>query len=187
MDITPKHENNLSSKEEIIENKNEDSKDSSVNMETKNEVEDKKTLDMRQFLTFQTKSGKTFHLIVDHGEQNENVQLLTEVGEQDLLNMIEGESEYKPKKEEVKKIETVKEEPKKEKKEEKKSGIGLYLFMGLIIAATLGAGYYFKVYKKEEDHFEEQEDYDELEDDYEYEVNDGEDEDTEIIPEEDEF
>lgn len=42
------------------------------------------------------------HLIVDHSENQENVQLLTEVGEQDLLNMIEGESEVKPKEEVVK-------------------------------------------------------------------------------------
>ena len=73
------------------------------------------------------------HLIVDHSENQENVQLLTEVGEQDLLNMIEGESEVKPKEEVVKKEEPVEEKPKKEEKEEKKSGIGLYLFMGLII------------------------------------------------------
>lgn len=131
------------------------------------------------------------HLIVDHSENQENVQLLTEVGEQDLLNMIEGESEVKPKEEVVKKEEPVEEKPKKEEKEEKKSGIGLYLFMGLIIVGVMGAGYYFKIYKKnEEESFEEEQDYNELEDDYE---SEGEDydledkEDTEIIPDEDEF
>ena len=93
-DITPK-------KEEIVEEKEA----TSVNPEQTNESSNQKSLDMRQFLTFQTKSGKTFHLIVDHGEHEENVQLLTEVGEQDLLNMIEGESDFKPKKEEVKKVE----------------------------------------------------------------------------------
>ena len=164
--------------------------ESQVKEENSNVEEEKENpIDVRQFLTFQTKSGKTMHLIVDHSENQENVQLLTEVGEQDLLNMIEGESEIKPKEEEVvKKEEPVKEEPKKEEKEEKKSGIGLYLFMGLVIAGVVGAGYYFKVYKKEEeDHFDDDEYYDELEDDYEYEGNDEEDEDTEIIPEEDDF
>lgn len=157
-------------------------KENNPNLEKENPI------DVRQFLTFQTKSGKTMHLIVDHSENQENVQLLTEVGEQDLLNMIEGESEIKPKEEVVKKEEPVKEEPKKEEKEEKKSGIGLYLFMGLVIAGVAGAGYYFKVYKKEgEDHFDDDEYYDELEDEYEYEGKDAEDEDTEIIPEEDEF
>ncbi len=31
------------------------------------------------------------HLIVDHSSNQDNVRLLTEVGEQDLLNMIESE------------------------------------------------------------------------------------------------
>ena len=188
-DITPK-------KEEIVEEKEA----TSVNPEQTNESSNQKSLDMRQFLTFQTKSGKTFHLIVDHGEHEENVQLLTEVGEQDLLNMIEGESDFKPKKEEVKKVEPEKvEEVKEEVKEEKKSGAGLYLFVGLIVAGVLGAGYYFKVYKKEED---EKDDtiYDEWEDEYEYDGSekdedfidedplDEDEQDTEIlIPDEDDF
>lgn len=188
-DITPK-------KEEIVEEKEA----TSVNPEQTNESSNQKSLDMRQFLTFQTKSGKTFHLIVDHGEHEENVQLLTEVGEQDLLNMIEGESDFKPKKEEVKKVEPEKvEEVKEEVKEEKKSGAGLYLFVGLIVAGVLGAGYYFKVYKKEEDE-EDDTVYDEWEDEYEYDgtekdedlieedLLDEEEQDTEIlIPDEDDF
>ena len=55
----------------------------------------------------------------------------------------------------------------------------------------IGAGYYFKVYKKrEENAIEDDEDYDELEDDYEYDRENDEKEsieDTEIIPEEDDF
>ena len=189
-DITPK-------KEEIVEEQKEAT---SVNHEQTNESSNQKPLDMRQFLTFQTKSGKTFHLIVDHGEHEENVQLLTEVGEQDLLNMIEGESDFKPKKEEVKKVEPEKvEEAKEEVKEEKKSGAGLYLFVGLIVAGVLGAGYYFKVYKKEEDE-EDDTIYDEWEDEYEYDGTekdedfidenplDEDEQDTEIlVPDEDDF
>lgn len=189
-DITPK-------KEEIVE---EEKEATSVNPEQTNESSNQKPLDMRQFLTFQTKSGKTFHLIVDHEEHEENVQLLTEVGEQDLLNMIEGESDFKPKKEEVKKVEPEKvEETKEEVKEEKKSGAGLYLFVGLIVAGVLGAGYYFKVYKKEEDE-EDDTIYDEWEDEYEYDgtekeedfidedLLDEDEQDTEIlVPDEDDF
>lgn len=37
----------------------------------------------------QTKNGKTFHLIINHDEDSENVMLLTEVSEDDLLNMVE--------------------------------------------------------------------------------------------------
>lgn len=189
-DITPK-------KEDIAEEQKEAT---SVNPEQTNESSNQKPIDMRQFLTFQTKSGKTFHLIVDHGEHEENVQLLTEVGEQDLLNMIEGESDFKPKKEEVKKVEPEKvEEAKEEVKEEKKSGVGLYLFVGLIVAGVLGAGYYFKVYKKEEDE-EDDTIYDEWEDEYEHDgtekdedfidedLLDEDEQDTEIlVPDEDDF
>ena len=177
----------------VIENVDKNVQDITPKVEDQTSRDEKKEnpIDVRQFLTFQTKSGKTMHLIVDHSENQENVQLLTEVGEQDLLNMIEGESEVKPKEEVVKKEGPVEEKPKKEEKEEKKSGVGLYLFMGLIIVGVMGAGYYFKIYKKnEEESFEEEQDYNELEDDYE---SEGEDydledkEDTEIIPDEDEF
>ena len=173
----------------VIENVDRNGKDITPSGDTEKDKEN--PVDVRQFLTFQTKSGKTMHLIVDHSSNQDNVRLLTEVGEQDLLNMIEGESEAKPKEEVVKKEEPVEEKPKKEEKEEKKSGIGLYLFMGLIIVGIMGAGYYFKIYKKnEEASFEDEQDYNELEDDYE---SEGEDydledkEDTEIIPDEDEF
>ncbi|MBL7574832.1 protein of unknown function [Peptoniphilus asaccharolyticus DSM 20463] len=173
----------------VIENVDKNGQDITPSGDTEKDKEN--PVDVRQFLTFQTKSGKTMHLIVDHSENQENVQLLTEVGEQDLLNMIEGESEAKPKEEVVKKEEPVEEKPKKEEKEEKKSGIGLYLFMGLIIVGVMGAGYYFKIYKKnEEASFEDEQDYNELEDDYEFEGEDynlEDKEDTEVIPDEDEF
>ncbi|MSS78790.1 DUF4366 domain-containing protein [Anaerococcus sp. WCA-380-WT-2B] len=173
----------------VIENVDRNGKDIIPSGDTEKDKEN--PVDVRQFLTFQTKSGKTMHLIVDHSSNQDNVRLLTEVGEQDLLNMIEGESEVKPKEEVVKKEELVEEKPKKEEKEEKKSGIGLYLFMGLIIVGVMGAGYYFKIYKKnEEASFEDEQDYNELEDDYESEREDydlEDKEDTEIIPDEDEF
>lgn len=186
--------NNLATQENkargsVIENVDRNGKDITPSGDTEKDKEN--PVDVRQFLTFQTKSGKTMHLIVDHSSNQDNVRLLTEVGEQDLLNMIEGESEAKPKEEVVKKEEPVEEKPKKEEKEEKKSGIGLYLFMGLIIVGVMGAGYYFKIYKKnEEASFEDEQDYNELEDDYESEEEDynlEDKEDTEVIPDEDEF
>ncbi len=70
--------------------------------------------DAREFLTFQTKSGKVFHLIINHDEPDSNVQLLTEVSEQDLLNMIEQDEERNG-------ISKVKEEPKKRSSKKKKS------------------------------------------------------------------
>ncbi|ETO98895.1 PF14283 domain protein [Lachnoanaerobaculum sp. MSX33] len=130
--------------------------DSSDNKET-----DKYSADARQFITFQTKNGKTFHLIINHDEQGENVMLLTEVSEDDLLNMVE----IKEKPKEVVKEEPIKDEPKEEvkpEKKEEKSSTGTYILLALVTFGALGAGYYFKVAKKKEDKeleaFEEEED-----------------------------
>ena len=131
------------------------------NSDKDNKEIDKYSADARQFITFKTKNGKTFHLIINHDEQGENVMLLTEVSEDDLLNMVEAKE--KPK--EVVKEEPVKqektEEVKPEKKEEK-SSTGTYILLALVTLGALGAGYYFKVAKKKEDKeleaFEEEED-----------------------------
>ena len=116
--------------------------DSSDNKET-----DQYSADARQFITFQTKNGKTFYLIINHDEDSENVMLLTEVSEDDLLNMVEKKEAPK---QEVVKEELVKEEVKPEKKDEK-SNLGTYIILLLVVGGALGAGYYFKVVKKKED------------------------------------
>ena len=108
---------------------------------------DKHSADARQFITFQTKNGKTFYLIINHDEDSENVMLLTEVSEDDLLNMVEKKEAPK---QEVVKEEPVKEEVKPEKKDEK-SNLGTYIILLLVVGGALGAGYYFKVVKKKED------------------------------------
>ena len=120
------------------------------NSDKDNKEIDKYSADARQFITFKTKNGKTFHLIINHDEQGENVMLLTEVSEDNLLNMVEAKE--KPK--EVVKEEPVKqektEEAKPEKKEEK-SSMGTYILLVLVTLGALGAGYYFKIAKKKED------------------------------------
>ncbi|MFM1582338.1 CD1107 family mobile element protein [Helcococcus ovis] len=126
--------------------------------------------DARQFVTFKTKNGKTFHLIINHDEKSENVMLLTEVSEDDLLNMVE--KDKKPK-EEVKKIEEPKKEEVKPVKKEEKSNLGTYILLALVLAATLGAGYYFKVIKKKEN--EDIESFEDDEDD-DFFANDSQDE-----------
>ena len=147
----------------VTENKDNANQDYPIhhNSDKDNKETDKYSADARQFITFKTKNGKTFHLIINHDEQGENVMLLTEVSEDDLLNMVEAKE--KPK--EVVKEESVKqekmEEAKPEKKEEK-SSTGTYILLALVILGALGAGYYFKVAKKKEDKeleaFEEEED-----------------------------
>ncbi|MGX7112256.1 CD1107 family mobile element protein [Gemella cuniculi] len=132
----------------VTENKDNANKDYPIhhNNDKNSKEKDKYSADARQFITFQTKNGKTFHLIINHNEEGENVMLLTEVSEDDLLNMVE-------KKEQPQKIikeETFKEGAKTEKKEEK-SNLGTYIILFLVIGGALGAGYYFKIVKRKED------------------------------------
>lgn len=174
-----------SAKAELIENVNNANQDYPIyHGESTGDESGKYFADARQFITFKTKSGKTFHLIINYDEEGQNVMLLTEVSEDDLLNMVEVKE--KPK-EEVKKIEelppqteAIKEEPVKEepKKKEESKGGGLYIFLGLLVTAVAGAGYYFKIYKKKQEESEDDEDYNELEDDYESEDNVEEPEET---------
>ena len=148
------------------------------------QMKDRPKADAREFLTFQTKSGKIFHLIINHDEPDSNVQLLTEVSEQDLLNMIEQDEERngttkvkeEPKKEIVKKEEPEPEEPKKEDSK------GSFLIVLFIVAAVVGAGYYFKVVKSNDDGFGDFED-DEIPNDDFFRPSDKEDNETEYTKE----
>ena len=167
--------NNLATQENkargsVIENVDRNGKDITPSGDTEKDKEN--PVDVRQFLTFQTKSGKTMHLIVDHSSNQDNVRLLTEVGEQDLLNMIESEDKNTIKVEEPKKEEVKKEEPTVVPvKEEKKSGIGSFLIVALVIGGVIGEGYYFKVVKAKEDRM--LEDFEEDDEDY---ISESEDE-----------
>mgnify|MGYP000965880081 CR=1 FL=1 len=143
----------------VTENKDNANNDYPIhhNDSKDNKETDKYSADARQFVTFTTKNGKTFHLIINHDEDSENVMLLTEVSEDDLLNMVEKKASEK----EIVKEEPQKEEPKPVKKEES-SNTGIYLILILVVAGALGTGYYFKVIKKKEDKelegFEEEDD-----------------------------
>ncbi|HEN2307853.1 TPA: DUF4366 domain-containing protein [Streptococcus agalactiae] len=171
----------------VIENVDRNGKDITPSGDTEKDKEN--PVDVRQFLTFQTKSGKTMHLIVDHSSNQDNVRLLTEVGEQDLLNMIESEDKNTVKVEEPKKEEVKKEEPTVVPvKKEKKSGIGSFLIVALVIGGVVGAGYYFKVVKAKEDKM--LEDFEEDAEDYISESEDESDDDEsheESLDEDDEL
>lgn len=133
----------------VTENKDNANKDYPIHHGdgSDNKKTDQYTADARQFITFQTKNGKTFYLIINHDETQENVMLLTEVSEDDLLNMVE---KIETPKREVVKEEPVKEEVKSEKKEAK-SSLGTYIILLLVVGGALAVGYYFKVVKKKED------------------------------------
>ena len=113
------------------------------------EANDQFSADARQFISFKTKSGKVFHLIINHDEQDQNVMLLTEVSEDDLLNMVEQKES---------KTATTKEDPEKEEsKEEQKpktmeenGSMGSYVLLIFVVVLVMAVAYYFKVVKKKE-------------------------------------
>ena len=113
------------------------------------EAYDQFSADARQFISFKTKSGKVFHLIINHDEQDQNVMLLTEVSEDDLLNMVE-QKESKP---EITKEEPEKEESKEEqkpKKMEESGSMGSYVLLIFVVVLVMAVAYYFKMVKKKE-------------------------------------
>ena len=59
-------------------------------------VVEKTTTPTKQFYTIQTKSGKTFYMVVNNEETEENAYLLTEVSENDLLNFTNSDSQTLP-------------------------------------------------------------------------------------------
>lgn len=128
----------------VTENKDNANKDYPIhNGEDKSNSD--YSADARQFITFTTKNGKVFHLVINHDEESENVMLLTEVSEDDLLNMVE--KKEVPKKDVVKE-EFVDEEVIPVKQEE--SDMGTYIIIALAVLGALGASYYLKVVKKKE-------------------------------------
>lgn len=122
---------------------------------------------MRQFMRIKTASGKEFLIVVDHGKDKENVQMLTEVSEQDLLNLIEGQSvedkmkaeqeaarlqleQERKEFEENKKAEEERLKQEKNKKPEKtKSGSSNWITF-LLIAIFAGGFVYYKKKKSED-------------------------------------
>lgn len=113
------------------------------------EANDQFSADARQFISFKTKSGKVFHLIINHDEQDQNVMLLTEVSEDDLLNMVE----QKESKTAITKEEPEKEESKEEQKPktmEENGSMGSYILLIFVVVLVMAVAYYFKVVKKKE-------------------------------------
>ena len=147
------------------------------------------------FYTITASSGKVFYLIIDRSEDEETVYFLTEVSENDLLNVTSDTKETLPRNTAVEDsaipVESIpaetahtvthtpaedKEEPQvkedkpdiKETVEEiKQNPMAGYILMGIVGAVVIAIGYYLKVVKKKQDgDFVEDED-DEDEDEYE--------------------
>ena len=143
----------------------------------------------RQFLSFQTSTGKEFHLIIDYTKNEQQVRMLTEVSESDLLNLInkarKESGELKENEESKEEMEArlkaeLEEEIKKEQadkllaeqqaKANEKGNSSLFIIL-IAALAVGGYGYYKKVYLKNKnsvslDEYDEDEEEDEYQDEY---------------------
>ena len=150
----------------------------------------------KEFYTIQTASEKVFYLIIDRDGEEEVVYFLTEVTENDLLNVTADNSETLPKNsaalesaipvtegalpnnngEEQKKEEPTEEatedgeEENTEEPEAEPVGenpAATYIILGIAAVAVIGGSYYFKVVRgKKEEFLDEDDDEDDGEDEY---------------------
>ena len=152
----------------------------------------------KEFYTIQTASEKVFYLIIDRDGEEEVVYFLTEVTENDLLNVTADNSETLPKnsaalesaipvsegalpnnngeqeteeeltEEPVEDGEENTEEPEPELEKTEENPMATYVILGVVAAAAIGGGYYFKVVRKKKEEFLDEDD-DEEEEEEEYE------------------
>ncbi len=161
----------------------------------------------KEFYTIQTASEKVFYLIIDRDGEEEMVYFLTEVTENDLLNVTadnsdtlpqnsaalesaipvtegalpnnngEQETEEEPAEEAAEDGEENTEEPEPEPEKTKENPAATYIILGIVAVAAIGGGYYFKVVKKKKEEFLDEDD-DEEDEEEEYD-DDEENEDSE--------
>ena len=157
------------------------------------------------FYTIQTASEKVFYLIIDRDREEEMVYFLTEVTENDLLNVTADNSETLPKnsaalesaipvtegalpnnngeqetveepaEEPTEDGEENTEEPEPEPEKTEENPMATYIILGVVAAAAIGGGYYFKVVRKKKEEFLDEDDEEDEEYDDEEEEKDSED------------
>ena len=149
----------------------------------------------KEFYTIQTASEKVFYLIIDRDGEEEVVYFLTEVTENDLLNVTADNSDTLPQNSaalesaipvtegalpnnngEQGKEEEPTEEPTEDGEGEnteepelekpEENPAATYIILGLVAVVAIGGGYYFKVAKKKKEEFLDEDD-DEEEEEYE--------------------
>ncbi|NBH36178.1 DUF4366 domain-containing protein [Clostridiaceae bacterium] len=151
----------------------------------------------KEFYTIQTASEKVFYLVIDRDGEEEMVYFLTEVTENDLLNVTTDNSETLPKnsaalesaipvtegalpnnngegqEKEEEPTEEATEEGSEEAVEEpepepvKENPAATYIILGIVAVAAIGGGYYFKVVKGKKEEFLDEDD-DEEDEEEEY-------------------
>lgn len=190
----------------LAEQKKQAMAEASVSEEKGESGEKEKSETGKEFYTIQTASEKVFYLIIDRDGEEEMVYFLTEVTENDLLNVTADNSETLPKnsaalesaipvtesalpnnngeQEEETTEESTEdgeeestEEPEPEPEETKENPIATYIILGIVAVAAIGGGYYFKVVRKKKEEFLDEDD-DEEDEEEEYE-DDEENEDNE--------
>lgn len=124
----------------------------------------------KEFYTITTKGDKVFYLIVDKDKTSDNVYLLTEVGENDLLNFTDSNAVTLPQNaavtesalpvtsaletEETEAAGEESENPDKEEEKKAESNAGTYVMIVLVLLGVGGAYYYLKFIKGKKDSFE---------------------------------
>ena len=190
----------------LAEQKKQAMAEASASEEKGESGEKEKSETGKEFYTIQTASEKVFYLIIDRDGEEEMVYFLTEVTENDLLNVTADNSETLPKnsaalesaipvtegalpnnngeQEEETTEESTEdgeeestEEPEPEPEETKENPIATYIILGIVAVAAIGGGYYFKVVRKKKEEFLDEDD-DEEDEEEEYE-DDEENEDNE--------
>lgn len=159
----------------------------------------------KEFYTIQTASEKVFYLIIDRDGEEEMVYFLTEVTENDLLNVTADNSETLPKnsaalesaipvaegalpnnngeqetEEELTEEpdgdgEENTEEPEPEPEKAEENPMATYIILGVVAVIAIGGGYYFKVVRKKKEEFLDEDDEEDEEYDDEEEEKDSED------------
>lgn len=161
----------------------------------------------KEFYTIQTASEKVFYLIIDRDGEEEMVYFLTEVTENDLLNVTADNSETLPKnstalesaipvtegalpnnngEQETEELteeptedgEENTEEPEPEPEKTEENPMATYIILGIVAVAAIGGGYYFKVVRKKKEEFLDEDDEEEdEEEEYDDEEENGDSED----------
>ena len=151
---------------------------SDKNTETQDDKESQESTEKsKEFYTIQTKTDKVFYLIIDRAGEEETVYFLTEISENDLLNVTSDNREVLPQNSvalesaipivdrELSNEEKELENQEKETETMKNSNAGketgamkgtqkkTYLMIGVLSVIGIGVGYYFKVVKKKKDKF----------------------------------
>lgn len=139
----------------------------------------------KEFYTIKTDSEKVFYLIIDKSGENEQVYFLTEISERDLLNVTADTLQTLPQNSAITEMAMPNDTEDKTDAEdlfgqdedseadistetgditepdvtEEKEGNSMivYIIMGIAAVIGIGAGYYFKVYKKKQEIAEEDE------------------------------